>query len=115
MKLPLNIDMTKAPITSQDIEILKHIWKCAAKSNGFDAIIKVNTIPKSLKGKYTYKHLHDRLFYYRDDEQIIEDFEERSEGDEYYIVLSDWFVDAVNSYIKDGFPKYKLLEYYTSK
>lgn len=106
------IDYFKSPLNAQDMDWLIHIWHASRKSRGFDAIIKMDKVPRKLVETMVYRHLYERLTYYRDIERMIVDFEEREDERAYYIVLADGFLDAVNRYIRIDFPKHKQLTPY---
>jgi len=106
------IDYFKSPLNAQDMDWLIHIWHMSKKSRGMDAIIEMDNIPRKLMETTVYRHLYERLTYYRDIERMIVDFEEWEDEGAYYIYLADGFLDAVNRYIRINFPKYKQLTPY---
>ncbi len=115
MQLELKIDLFNSQLNRQDMDWLIYIWHMSAESYGMEAIIDKDKVPTKLKETMVFSNLFERLIYYRDKENLIEDFEEREDNRVYYILLSTGFLDAINRHIRIEFSEYSLLEPYRKK
>lgn len=112
MILSLGPEFSIGEINQHDMDWLCYIWHMSSESNGMDAVIDLDNIPRKLRETIVYQRFHERLTYYRDIENLVNEFDTYDNKRTYYIELSDGFLDTVNRYIRTKFLEYELLQPY---